>query len=562
MTQYIIDFINTATTEQVNEYVLANGMLIVTEFDKLGKVYLVETSSTPTVGGIVESVIDNSASNLTRLTIDSALNSPVRTQSIDLADNKNWWKAASIYSADLTKPAENCGIYGTGVRVYVMDSGIESTHPEFVGVNITNLFSFTGDFTDTTGHGTSMASLIAGNTCSLTDASIQVVKIFDQNVATKLSDMLSAFNAIVTDFTANGNKGAVVNVSWSIPFNQYINDKVSLLGAYGIYVVVAAGNDGQPITNVSPATVPTALVVGAYNQNLAPCDFSAYTGGSIIDLTAQPVNFGELDGWAPGEYIWAAGLDGTYGYIAGTSASAAITSGALAYNLSVRMVNSTGTWFGVKPTVKNVTTQMGKLSLSKQNLLTLAANYSNSINKIVSYLTNPGDVNLIPTANKVDIGVIRSGRAFAAQFVDPLTVSRISSTQDLPTGLSLDNGFIVGTVPPITSDYELFTIDLVLTLFDSTTINIQLSGSIVRADITKADIEALLAGDPTLPITLLGIPCYNKFTSVACQNTPGGHGYVSCDDKNGTILSNSSKDNLQCRWATSGKTPYCMCSNY
>jgi hypothetical protein len=562
MTQYIIDFLNTATTEQVNEYVLANGMSIITEFDKLGKVYLVETSSTPTVGGIVESVIDNSASNLTRLTIDSALNSPVRTQSITLADNKNWWKSASIYSADLTKPVENCGIRGTGVRVYVMDSGIEASHPEFVGVSITNLFSFTGDFTDTTGHGTAMASLIAGNTCSLTDASIQVVKIFDQNVATKLSDMLGAFNAIITDFTANGSRSAVVNISWTIPFNQYINDKVNAMGLCGLFVVVAAGNDGLPITDVSPATVPTALVIGAYNQNLTPCDFSAYTGGSIIDVTASPVNHGELDGWAPGEHIWVAGLNGSYGYVAGTSPSAAIASGALAYNLSARMPNSTGTWYGLPAGTEKSYKQMPVITLSKQNILTLTGNYVNSINKIVSYYTNPGDVKTFPT-NEIVVRVIRAGDPVNIQLIDPMIVANVSSTQSLPNGLTLDNGFLVGTVPQISTDYELFNIPVTLTLRDSTTIDTIISGSIIGANLTKAEIDALAASDPSLQIILLYPGACLGVTQAQCGNQGYGHGY-GCGSLYGSYTSMSPLG-VTCAWAVATKSrpiAHCACSWY
>ena len=149
---------------------------------KLKNVYLVSCEAYPEENVIVSHIINDSLTSITKLDYDIPLNLPTDNQSVVLEDEKNWWKIASMYSPKFDQETMEIPIRGEGVRVYVVDSGIEATHPEFDGRTIVNLYSFTGDFTDTAGHGTAMASLISGKTCGLTDATICVVKIFDHEI--------------------------------------------------------------------------------------------------------------------------------------------------------------------------------------------------------------------------------------------------------------------------------------------------------------------------------------------------------------------------------------------
>ena len=194
------------------------------------------------------------------------------------------------------------------------------------------LYSITGSFDDTVGHGTAIASIISGRTCGLTDATIKVVKIFDPTVATKQSDILAALDAIATDFTSQSSPG-IINMSWSIAKNSFIDSRIQSLIDVGAIVVCSAGNSGVPIENVTPASISSALTIGAYNTEFEPCDFSNYTGSSL-SLTQNETNRGALDGWAPGIDIWSAGLNDSFYYVSGTSISAAIATCGLAYNFS------------------------------------------------------------------------------------------------------------------------------------------------------------------------------------------------------------------------------------
>ena len=61
--------------------------------------------------------------------------------------------------------AYNPSSTGSGEHIYLVDTGVNTTHAEFSGRTVNNLYTGFGsgtDFTDTDGHGTSMASLIIG----------------------------------------------------------------------------------------------------------------------------------------------------------------------------------------------------------------------------------------------------------------------------------------------------------------------------------------------------------------------------------------------------------------
>jgi hypothetical protein len=108
----------------------------------------------------------------------------------------------------------------------------------------------------------------------------------------------------------------------------------------------------------------------------------------MISVTGGAVNHGELDGWAPGEEIWAAGLNGTYGYVAGTSIAAAIASAILASNLMQQVYDDSGKRvegfedFKISTAVINSNTTIFK----RPNLLDLSdPKYQNSINIIATF---------------------------------------------------------------------------------------------------------------------------------------------------------------------------------
>ena len=116
MNNFIIDFIDTATTEAINEYLTNNNATVVNVFSKLKNVYLVSCEAYPEENVIVSHIINDSLTSITKLDYDIPLNLPTDNQSVVLEDEKNWWKIASMYSPKFDQETMEIPIRGEGVR--------------------------------------------------------------------------------------------------------------------------------------------------------------------------------------------------------------------------------------------------------------------------------------------------------------------------------------------------------------------------------------------------------------------------------------------------------------
>ena len=210
---------------------------------------------------------------------------------------------------------------GIGSVVYVVDSGVDSTHSQLQTANITNLYSYDGTFTDTLGHGTQIISLIVGNTLGVSQgASIKVVKIpFLEQIP--ISSLLSAFDTILQDH--NNSDPAIpkiVNCSWIVSKSQILDTKITELQSNNLVVVAAAGNGAVAANDYSPVGLNTVIGVGA------------------SDAYDRVINWGPNSGsnWGPEVDITAPGIDidliSTTG--SGTSLAAAIVSGVVCQFIS------------------------------------------------------------------------------------------------------------------------------------------------------------------------------------------------------------------------------------
>ena len=477
MLNYLIDFKDQITESEILSYLETNGCTILKNFQNLKNVYHVSSANVPPLTDIVEIVTlddDTSCKLLEAIPVQqTAYDNDVR---INVSDTQNWWKIYSLLNVDLSQDSITISRYGKNTTIYVVDSGIDITHPEFNGKDVELLYSFTNDFTDTKGHGTALASLMVGNTCGLTDSTVKVVKIFDTAVPTKQSDMLSAFDAIITDYTTSSNPFAVVNLSWSIQKNTYIEQKIQNLINTGVIVVAAAGNSGHPIGDVTPASMPDVMTIGAYNSNFTPCSFSDYTGAMDTSLTQNAVNHGALDAWAPGENIYCATLkEAQYGYTNGTSAAAAIYSAQLAYNLSQSLTNEKD----IPPYFRNINgvIQWDLIQqVGRAGLLDLTNPiYSASVNKICTYADLPRVYNETPQNIRNPIKVaVRTGQFGARKiFIKELTSSYEFLTI-LPEGVTVVNNHLYyAPITDVVSDtgVEIQIIEIKITELNGDTYN-------------------------------------------------------------------------------------------
>ena len=444
--RYILDFIADTSAEAIADYLDQHDCEVIEILSQLGLTYLVNALEAPPAHDIVEGVLEDSDQGVSLM----ALSDTVEYKSFAVAEENNWWKLAVISGLDFD--ADNCSIVrtGHGYRVYLMDSGIDETHPEFADKDIVLLHSKTADFTDTTGHGTALASVIVGEECGITEASLRVVKIIEKNQPTLVSEILVGLQKIAEDYEVENDKAAVLNISWGIAKNAYIETKLAALMAKGIIVVAASGNSGAPIGDITPASMAQVITVGSFGQDLVPSNFTSYTGPSDTSYTAGETNHGPgLDLFAPGEGIRVACPGGAYGYTVGTSIAAAITSACTVINLAI----STGSF-----AIRNyeATLAISRETFVTRGVLTLTGKYTESLNVIPrARLVMASNEDDAPHINRA-YGVVPTGSDISIRVFDaPFFVSAEIVTSNIPE-VSLVDNFIVG-IAPVVEEYNHYS---------------------------------------------------------------------------------------------------------
>jgi hypothetical protein len=527
--KFLIDFKNEVSQADIDAYFIKNKCSLEKEFSNYDKVYLVSCAKVPPVTKIVECVINDEASPIQLLGVSHDL--PTTEFGNIVMDNpSNWWKVASILSPNFDVVVDQYPIYGKGVTVYMVDSGIDLTHPEFDGVDITLLHSFKDNFKDSSGHGTALSSVISGKTCGMTDAALSIVKIFDKAHNTMQSDFIAAFDAIWDDYLAGGNRASVINLSWSIAKNDYLESKILKLISAGMHVVCSAGNSGAPIGSVTPASMPQVITIGAYGEDFMPSDFSDYT--SSISLTQDATNGGKLDGWAPGEHIRSALVGGGYGLVSGTSIAAAIHSSSIAYNLVDLVVgdNIIAPCYAAQTEV--ITRHVLEAGFFRRNMLKLSNVYLESENLITTFQTHAEDM-LVPSTATFKI---RMSQEMCMNMVSGVNVANVSSDKDLPDGLYLDNGILLGKFKSVKGDWENIEINFTLTLRNGTQTPYNISIWLLADNYDEM-------ADPT-PTVDVNIP---YLMGAVC-------GFTGCD-----ALGCSTRSCRNC--SGDAKNPECACSN-
>ncbi|EWZ27754.1 peptidase S8/S53 domain-containing protein [Fusarium oxysporum Fo47] len=215
---------------------------------------------------------------------------------------------------------------GAGVHVYVVDTGIRTTHSEFSGGRAiwgANFVSGSPN-TDEFGHGTHVAGTIGGKTYGVAKAcKVYAVKVFDKNGSGTMAGVIQGLQWAVNNAKARGvAKKAVVNMSLSGSYTAAVNDAVKAATDAGLTVVVAAGNFNDDASLYSPASAPSAITVGAVDATNYRTWFSNY--GSLVDIFAP--GSGILSSWHLS--------DSASRYLAGTSMASPHVAGLAAYFIS------------------------------------------------------------------------------------------------------------------------------------------------------------------------------------------------------------------------------------
>ncbi|MFY0522720.1 Ig-like domain-containing protein [Archangium gephyra] len=209
---------------------------------------------------------------------------------------------------------------GSGVHVYVLDSGIRVTHSEFGGRAVPG-FTAVQDGNgsgDCHGHGTHVAGTIGGATYGVAKGvTLHSVRVTDCLGSGSVSNLLAGIDWI----TAHHVKPAVANISLSTSSTTSLDEAVTRSINAGVVYTVAAGDQQSTACQRSPGRVPAALTVGASDASDGRYLFS--NSDSCLDLYAPGVDIPSA--WSTS--------DSSTSTLTGTSTAAAHVAGVAALYL-------------------------------------------------------------------------------------------------------------------------------------------------------------------------------------------------------------------------------------
>lgn len=255
------------------------------------------------------------------------MNKKLSNTTIDPTSAEGQWariRCASRYRPLLEQYSTHEMVYHNKPELYIVDTGINFAHTEFAGLETENFYAlpqFNGDFTDTVGHGTAVASLAVGKNLGIA----RHCKLVSVKIAQDCSveELGLAFDAIISRASQNSNITRIVNISWTFAKNEFIDQKIQHLIDLGVTVICASGDQGIDVVSCTPQSLTDVITVGPSDKYDIPAGFNNIAP-STVGITS---NYGlTLDIFAPGEEILAASIEG-YQIVSGSAYSGALVSG-------------------------------------------------------------------------------------------------------------------------------------------------------------------------------------------------------------------------------------------
>ncbi|SFK96311.1 S8 family serine peptidase [Lysobacter sp. cf310] len=206
-------------------------------------------------------------------------------------------QARNVWDANQDGVLDAGAATGAGIKVCVIDSGINKTHEDFAGMTITGYP--TGWDTDTCGHGTHVAGTIAAanNSTGVVGVSpgkvsLHIIKIFGTNGTngsghgqcnwTYSSTLVDAANR------CNTAGAKIISMSLGGPTSSTTEQNAfQTLANNGVLSIAAAGNDGDSSLSY-PASYSSVVSVAAVDSANVKADFSQFN--SAVDIAAPGVD--------------------------------------------------------------------------------------------------------------------------------------------------------------------------------------------------------------------------------------------------------------------------------
>jgi subtilisin family serine protease len=199
---------------------------------------------------------------------------------------------------------QQLNVTGNGVRVAVLDTGVDTSHPELAGKIIAQQVFTSDSSVDMVGHGTHVSGIIAGQGVTTVydangvadralgvapGAGILSAKVCNDQGWCAESDIIAGIEWAVAQ------KARVINMSFGGGQNarpcdsDTLAQEVNWASGQGVVIVAASGNEGETGAGIAlPACASQAIAVGAVDASDIRTSWSGYGAG--LDVVAPGVN--------------------------------------------------------------------------------------------------------------------------------------------------------------------------------------------------------------------------------------------------------------------------------
>lgn len=221
------------------------------------------------------------------------------------------------------------GVTGKGVKIAILDTGIDTKHPDLHVSGGACLLSYCPTYNDDNGHGTHVAGIIAAKNNRIgvlgvaPEASIYAVKVLNRFGEGTVSTVLAGIEWAIQ------NHMDIINLSLATPEGSpVLKEAIDKAYQKGILIVAATGNNGNRNgigdTVEYPAKYDSVIGVSAVNKNNVRIAYSAT--GPAVEVAAPGE---DIYSTVPVAYDSDSNPDG-YTWMSGTSMAAPFVSGILA----------------------------------------------------------------------------------------------------------------------------------------------------------------------------------------------------------------------------------------
>lgn len=234
------------------------------------------------------------------------------------ANGSGQWNLGNSGYGISVNAAWELGLDGSGIRIALIDSGINAAHEDLQEINIESGYNVIKQNTDTTdnyGHGTVIAGIIAANSHNNIGISgicdgvtIVPIKCFDSSLS-NVKNVISGIYMAVDEFHCD-----VINLSLGVSSDTpTLREAVAYAASKDVIIVSAVGNNGDstPTQLLYPAAYEDVVGVGAHDREGNICSFSHINTSVFVT--------------APGEGLYSLDANDTKSYrtVNGTSFAAA-----------------------------------------------------------------------------------------------------------------------------------------------------------------------------------------------------------------------------------------------